>query len=270
MYVAFEGIDGSGKSAQADLLEAWWTRAGRVVRRSREPDESNPVGKLLRSLLVTGRHPRAHAALFLADRMVSDDQRCVFLERGDSIVQDRSFVSTLVYQETYYPRGHLEAMHVGLRAVPDLVIVLDVPIEVAAERIRQRAGPSEVYETGSWLEVTRERYRRCAPSVMCGNVGVPVVILDGQGTPEEVQSRVVWEIQHGAGSRELNSRGLIHRYAEKRVNPDFGRIVVQDGSEDARDERIARQRLAEIEAAPESVIRGAELEELLAKYEEES
>ena len=54
------------------------------------------------------------------------------------------------------------------------------------------------------------------------------------------------------------------------MNPDFGRIVVQDGSEDARDERIARQRLAEIEAAPESVIRGAELEELLAKYEEES
>jgi len=136
IFVAFEGIDVSGKSTQArrvaDLHEALFTF---------EPGDT-PLGRDLRHWLLdaaTPMEPATEALLMLADR--SHHVRSVIeptLAAGRSVVTDRFFASTLAYQG--YGRGVdlrllRAASELAIGAcVPDLTILLDVPLEVVNER----------------------------------------------------------------------------------------------------------------------------------------
>ena len=68
-YILIEGVDGSGKDTQADLLVHRLEQQGENPLRVSEPCDDLPTGKLLRRLLKSGEHKEAHAPLFLADRM---------------------------------------------------------------------------------------------------------------------------------------------------------------------------------------------------------
>mgnify|MGYP001607940024 FL=1 len=198
-YVALDGVDGSGKDTQAVLLVDRLRAEGIDVHVAREPDEANPVGVLLRSLLQSGRHAESHAALFVADRLASSPLRRRVLDAGRTIVQVRSLLSTLVYQSRRWPREQLLRMHDGLDLVPDVIVVPVVPVEAAQGHIGARGTPLEVYETGGWLAETRAKYRETEPVLRLGakyDVLVPVVIVDGTGTAEEVHARV-WEVVCG-------------------------------------------------------------------------
>lgn len=186
-YVALEGIDGSGKDVQARLLEQAWRAEGRVVANGREPTRG-AVGGLLREKLATGDHPRSHALLFVADRIAAEDGRRVLLESGAWLVQVRSFLSTLVYQQEQWLLPELESMHAGVRLWPDLVVVLDVPTMEAMGRITARGGPRECYEGALLLTAARSAYLGYVEAGTA--LGVRVVGVDGTGTPEEVSARV--------------------------------------------------------------------------------
>ena len=69
MFVTFEGLDGSGKSTQADLLAVWLRGQGRTVLTTREPG-GTPVGEAVRDLVLHGDElsPWTEAALFAAAR----------------------------------------------------------------------------------------------------------------------------------------------------------------------------------------------------------
>ena len=101
LFITFEGGDGSGKSTQAGLLAEWLTEQGRTVVRTREPGGTD-VGVEVRNLVLHHRgdiDPRAEALLYAADRAhhVATLVRPA-LERGEVVIQDRYFDSSVAYQ----------------------------------------------------------------------------------------------------------------------------------------------------------------------------
>ena len=140
--VAFEGVDGSGKSTQARILA---TTIGAVL--TFEPGATG-LGSALRHLLLDPGHPepevRAEALLMAADRAqhVAEVIRPA-LEEGRAVVTDRFSGSTLAYQG--YGRGlpvgelsQLVAWATG-GVEPDLTVVVDVPLAVARRRLERGA-----------------------------------------------------------------------------------------------------------------------------------
>lgn len=197
MYITFEGIDGSGKSLQADLLHAHLQRNGvDPLLRINEPFADLETGKFLRACLKTGAFPESHAALFLADRMVGLPLKVMpVLEAGGSVVCSRSFLSTLIYQQEQWPLDWLADLHEMLPVFPTHVIILDLDPEVALDRAHKREGHDEFYEVMDLQRRNRFRY-------LCQNQEgshlwnlLPhtsrVRVVDGNGTPEEVHQRVL-------------------------------------------------------------------------------
>jgi dTMP kinase len=141
LFISFEGIDGVGKSTQADLLETWLKGQGRTVVRTLEPGGTD-VGIEIRKILLHHRGdlaPRAEAALFAADRAhhVASKIRPA-LERGEIVITDRYFDSSVAYQGAGRELSQTEVRDLSLWAVggllPDLTVLLDLPAEVARNR----------------------------------------------------------------------------------------------------------------------------------------
>ena len=141
LFISFEGIDGVGKSTQADLLESWLTEQNKNVVRTLEPGGTD-VGVEIRKILLHHKGdlaPRAEAALFAADRAhhVASKIRPA-LELGKIVITDRYFDSSVAYQGAGRDLSRTEVRDLSLWAVggllPDLTVLLDLPAEQARAR----------------------------------------------------------------------------------------------------------------------------------------
>ena len=140
-YIALEGLEGCGKSTHTTRLGE---HLGAVV--TREPGGTR-IGGLLRAILAdpdsTDMAPRTEALLMAADRAqhMSEIVRPA-LESGRHVVSDRSIYSTLAYQGYGRGLGLESLLSISTWALtdrlPDLVVYLDVPMEVLAERLKKR------------------------------------------------------------------------------------------------------------------------------------
>ena len=201
MYIIIEGIDGSGKDSQAELLTIRLAKEDGRAQLVAEPNMAMPGGELLRQLLKSGEYVEAHPGLFLANRMAL--QTAVVkpvMNRGDSVVSVRSFVSTLVYQQEDWPLDWLFEIHRELPVKPNLIIVLDLPAEVGLERTAKRSGHTEYYERRETLERVRQRYiqlvnpdrRRTGPKLHDFVApGGQIHLLDASGSIKQV-SETIW------------------------------------------------------------------------------
>lgn len=142
LFITFEGGDGSGKSTQALMLTQWLTGKGRTVVRTREPGGTE-VGVEIRELVLHHRgeiDPRAEALLYAADRAqhVATLVRPA-LERGEIVIQDRYFDSSVAYQGAGRVLDAAEIRNLSLWAseslIPDVTILLDLDETVARARL---------------------------------------------------------------------------------------------------------------------------------------
>lgn len=141
LFISFEGIDGVGKSTQADLLETWLLEQGREVLRTFEPGGTE-VGNEIRNILLHRRGdlaPRAEAALFAADRAHHVATKInPALARGEIVITDRYFDSSVAYQGAGRELSMEEVRNLSLWAVggllPKLTVLLDLPADVARAR----------------------------------------------------------------------------------------------------------------------------------------
>lgn len=143
MFFAFDGIDGAGKSTQIDLFCRWLSAAGHEVVRCQDPG-STPLGLAVRDLLLN-RHDlavglRAEMLLFMAARaQLVDDLIRPALAAGRTVVCDRFLLSNVVYQGHGGGLDVAALWQIGLVAtgglVPDLSLVLDLPVEAARARL---------------------------------------------------------------------------------------------------------------------------------------
>jgi dTMP kinase len=187
--IALEGIDGCGKSTQAALLAA---RLGALL--TFEPG-STFLGASLRRLLLDRDQPavsdRAETLLMAADRAqhVADVVRPA-LEGGTTVVTDRYTASTIAYQG--YGRGldgdELLALNEwatgGLH--PDLTVLVDVPLAVAATRRSGSADDRLEGEGAAFQQRVAEGYRTLAAAP-----ATPWLVVDGTG-PIDVVAAAVW------------------------------------------------------------------------------
>lgn len=159
IFIVFEGIDGTGKSTQVDRLCDALQRAGETVVKSREPTDG-PWGKKVRDSAVTGRLPLAEELeAFVLDRREHLETLILpALARGQIVVLDRYFYSTVAYQGA---RGgnpdDLLARMLEFVAVPDLVFLIDIDPTRAIARVREgRAEIPNEFERESTLTAVRE------------------------------------------------------------------------------------------------------------------
>jgi len=137
LFVVLEGGDGAGKSTQLTRLAGWLREAGHEVVVTYEPGDT-PLGATLRKLLLDPSSgdvsPRAEAMLYAADKAqhVYEVVRPA-LEAGKVVVCDRYVDSMIAYQGAGRVLDAAEVRHLADWAtgglVPDLTVVLDVPVE---------------------------------------------------------------------------------------------------------------------------------------------
>jgi dTMP kinase len=130
VFVSFEGVDGSGKSTQAELLAGHLRAAGRGVVLTREPG-GTPLGEAIRELLLGGEAmtPWAESALFAAARAeLVAEVIAPALDRGAWVVCDRFVDSSLAYQGIARGLGVDEVLELNLPVIggrlPDRTFVL--------------------------------------------------------------------------------------------------------------------------------------------------
>jgi len=146
VFIAFEGGEGTGKSTQSKLLKKWLENEGEEVVLSREPGGTD-LGQGLRKILLgheTGAiSPRAEALLYAADRAhhVFSTIRPA-LDRGDVVITDRYFDSSIAYQGAGRVLQPNEVARISRWATeslfPTLTIIIDQPAEIGLARLKSR------------------------------------------------------------------------------------------------------------------------------------
>jgi dTMP kinase len=199
VFVSFEGLDGSGKSTQAELLRERLERAGRQVVATREPG-GTPVGEAVRELLLQGADMTAwaEATLFAAARaeLVERVVRPA-LDRGADVVCDRYLDSSLAYQGVARGLGIDEVLELNLRAtgglLPDRTILLLVEPEVGIARLG--AARDRIEREGlEFLQLVDRGYRELAD-----RFPERIVPLDGARPADEIAEQVAASVGERAG-----------------------------------------------------------------------
>jgi dTMP kinase len=193
LFLTLEGGDASGKTTQAQALEAWLTGQGRRVLRTREPGGTD-LGAGIRDLVLHREGPvapRAEALLYAADRAhhVATVVRPA-LERGDVVVQDRYLDSSVAYQGAGRVLDPDEIRRLSLWAaeglLPDLTVLLDVEPALARHR---RSGRQQYDRLEAEHDEFHERVRQ-AYLALASAEPRRILVLDGTRPPDEVQARI--------------------------------------------------------------------------------
>jgi dTMP kinase len=193
MFIAFEGLDGSGGTTQIGLYEAALRAEGRAVRRTREPSDG-PVGKLIRAELAGGVVGDAvFGMLFAADRRDHLDRVVLpALAAGEVVLTDRYFLSSLAYQSQSLGLDRVWNYNAEFPAA-GAVVMLDLPVEECLRRVEARGAVRDRFETREQLERIAAAYDLAI--ARCEARGDRVHRIDASGTPGEVHARVrraVW------------------------------------------------------------------------------
>ena len=155
LFITIEGIDGAGKSTQARLLAEWLRERGAEVLLTREPGGTK-LGERLRAVLLDGQAAVSAAAelfLYAADRAQHVEEVIrPALGEGRTVVCERYADSTAAYQG-YGRRLDLDFVHQVNRFAtgglePDLTLLLDLPVEVARQRMAQTPDRLEREDAG--------------------------------------------------------------------------------------------------------------------------
>jgi dTMP kinase len=167
-YVAIEGIDGSGKDTQIGLLARQLERNGVTPIILHEPSFGEHGRRIRAGLSSITDNIEEQRALFSADRAdhvaikIVPALEFVRAYPGFVILQNRSFLSAAAYQPLGLDDdgllGTIDAER-RIAPMPDQIIVLDLPVEIALARIACD-GVADAMERPDRLTEARERYRR--------------------------------------------------------------------------------------------------------------
>ena len=193
-FISLEGGEGTGKSTQARRLQAWLTQGGIDTILTREPGGS-PHAECLREMLLSGRvapfGTDAEALVFAiarADHVVRTIRPA--LDAGTWVICDRYIDSTRAYQGTAgVPEGRireLETIAAG-ETIPDLTIILDIPVKEGLKRANARNDISDRFERD---DLKIHEARRQAFLHIANAEPTRCVSLDASGTEDEVFSKI--------------------------------------------------------------------------------
>jgi dTMP kinase len=206
--ITFEGGDGTGKSTQLRMTEAWLREQGYQVLVTREPGDT-PLGAEIRSLLLEGEYtpvPECELLMFLADR--AQHVREVImpaLKAGIYVLCDRYSDSTMAYQLAGRKLADLDGLNSMLKFAelgisPDLTLWFDLPVSEALHRIRSR---SSMGEESTRLDEEAQSFHEAVHTAFAAlneTHGNRIARIDASEAIETVQQRV---------QRVISERGIV-------------------------------------------------------------
>jgi dTMP kinase len=200
LFIAFEGIDGSGKSTQVEHLSAKLKNAGHQVYTTCEPTNS-PIGSIIRDIFnhkLEGDH-RTIAGLFVADRLdhLLNKTNGILkkLEEGFTVITDRYYFSSYAYHGVHMSLDWvIEANSLSADLLrPDMNIYIDMPPEICMNRLSKGRNSLELYETIENLNQVRGKYSEAFNRLKNTE---KIFITDGNRLPELIANDIWAEISH--------------------------------------------------------------------------
>lgn len=201
-FITFEGIEGSGKSLQLDLIATELARRGLPVRVTLEPGGTR-FGREIREILLRAegadREPVAELLLYLADRF-QHLKEVVEPALADNLIvlSDRYHDATLAYQGYARQLGleFIDGLTQQLSLIsPDLTLVFDVDVVTGLSRARARNRLTQSEAQGRFEEESLEFHERVRDGylLLARNFPERIRVVEAAGTPEEVFERT-WVI----------------------------------------------------------------------------
>ena len=194
LFITFEGIDGVGKSTQADLLEAFLTEQNQSVVRTLEPGGTE-LGIEIRHLLLHRKGevaPRAEALLYAADRAHHVATKIKpAMAAGKVVIGDRYLDSSVAYQGAGRELDQTEVRNISLWAVegllPNLTILLDLDASAAFNRRNQTGTEPDRLEREKveFFEAVRQSFLKLAAAEP-----ERFLVVDASQTIEEMQAQI--------------------------------------------------------------------------------
>ena len=192
MFISFEGIEGSGKSTQIELIEELIRAKGYQVKKLREPGTTE-LGEKIRNIFLEKTSetvdPITEAFLLYASRKHLDQN--FFrqnLSDGAIVIADRYADATLAYQS--YGKGldhnFVKLIHDSSQLLsPDLTFYMDISAELSRERISDREMDRMESESIDFFKKVREGYLQIAH-----DNPERVVVLDANKTIDELHESI--------------------------------------------------------------------------------
>ena len=202
--LVIDGGDGSGKSTQAQMLEE---RIG--FKEFHLPDYSSPTGKMIRKAIDANKEGISEEyfqTLMTANYLdLFDNKIRPLLDQGQNVVISRAWDSMIAYSKSFgASHEFIEYMVRGFKGYLDTygvdyrVVNIDIPVEVAMERISKRKGKKEaIFENYQTLSNVRESMKKTITHQ-----------IDGTQSVEEVYAEV---IRKGLGSQRRGIESYLGR-----------------------------------------------------------
>jgi dTMP kinase len=203
IYIALEGIDGSGKTTQAKALQKYFEKKKKVVTMTSEPRVDLPGGEQIMQFFrgeisVSGQ---AFQYWMSANRVINHDTIVTpALENKGVVISDRCFWSAIPYglmdRGVNFQRNETERMlvtqsvlsHYHQFIVPDIVFYIDIGSKVGLERslAKKERRENDVYEKKEKLEKVVKGYRW-----LVKEFASEFVVIDGEKPMEEVTEQII-------------------------------------------------------------------------------
>lgn len=191
IFIVIEGLDGAGKSIQVTRLIDRMLLDGHFggvneIHSMRQPTRAR-FGQRLREFAGASqeRKPLVEFTLFLADRMEQAEEVRSIIRRGEVIVMDRCYHTSVAYQSVTGELDPWEIFHSN-RIVfpkPDLLIMIDIEPSVAMGRLDRRGTKKEVFEQEDFFVKARETYLELVEKE-------EGVVINGDQTIDEVEEDI--------------------------------------------------------------------------------
>ena len=201
-FIVIEGIDGSGKTTQAEKLVGVLREKGVKAIYTKEPTDE-PTGQVIRSEILSGKTKIPGVAvqyLMAADRAVHHEKIEQYLKEGYTVISDRYFWSAIAYGLVdkginFEQNGQLLLTSLSILSMyhqfiaPDITFYLNVSTNTAMQRIKRKKTRIEIYEKKEKLDKISKGYNWIAKQFP-----EEFVVVDGERSVDDVQNEIIERI----------------------------------------------------------------------------
>ncbi len=194
--IVIEGIDGAGKSTQAETLKNRLQKRGFDAVYFREPSGSRWGREIKRKALSPDSlTPEEELELFQRDRKENVEKNLKpALGKNKIVVLDRYYFSTIAYQGAKgIDEERIKRMNEEFAVEPDLVFILDIDPQQGLDRIKNRRKKDRLFERADYLARVRQIFR--------GFKGKNFIHIDARMPKEAISARIEKHVLNLVGVR---------------------------------------------------------------------